>query len=127
MTGIEVRRFDELPWAENPAGGNTSDEQLARARASGYRRKPLLVGEGDVHLTHVQMGPGMRVEPHSHSAVEAIHVVAGSLTPDGEEAPLGPGDSIVVPAGGVYGFEVGPDGVSFLIFRPSEATITHVT
>jgi quercetin dioxygenase-like cupin family protein len=126
MAGIEVRRFEELPWAENPAGGNTTDDQLERARAAGYRRKPLLAGEGDVHLTHVEMGPGMRVEPHSHSAVEAIHVVAGSLTPDGE-APLAVGDSIVVPAGGVYGFTVGDEGVSFLIFRPSEASITHVS
>jgi len=125
MTGIEIRRFDELPWKENPAGGNTTDEQLEEARAGGYGRKPLLAGEGGLHLTFVQMGPGLRVEPHSHSAAEAIHVLAGSLTPDGEDRPLATGDSLVVPAEGVYGFTVGPNGVSFLIFRRSEASITH--
>lgn len=125
MTGIEIRRFDELPWKENPAGGNTTSEQLEQARAAGYGRKPLLVGEGGMHLTFVQMGPGLRVEPHSHGAAEAIHVLAGSLTPDGDVVPLETGDSLVVPADGVYGFTVGPHGVSFLIFRLSEASITH--
>jgi hypothetical protein len=67
----------------------------------------------------------MVVESHAHSAAEVIHIVAGSLTPAGVDAPLTAGDSLVVPAGAEYGFRVGEEGVRFLIFRPSAATIAY--
>jgi quercetin dioxygenase-like cupin family protein len=124
MGQVEIRRFDSLPWSDDVVEGDDG-ERMRRAAAQGYRRKPLLQGEQDVHLTHIQMGPGMEVEPHSHSAAEVIHVLAGSLTPHGADAALTAGDSLVVPAGADYGFRVGADGVKFLIFRPSAAAIAY--
>jgi quercetin dioxygenase-like cupin family protein len=126
MSDLTVRRFETSEWSEEETKGDNTAEQLERARAGGYRRKRLLAGEGDVFLTHVEMGPGFVVEPHSHNAREVIHVLAGSLTPQGGGDELTTGDSIVIPAGHVYGFRCGKNGVKFLIFRPTQAGIDHV-
>jgi quercetin dioxygenase-like cupin family protein len=121
-----IRRFEASEWSDQSKPGDNSEEMLERARAAGYRRKPLLTGEGDVFLTYVEMGPGFTVAPHSHDAQEIIHVIGGSLTPSGTDTELTTGDSVVIPAGHVYGFQCGDEGVKFLIFRPSEAGIAHV-
>jgi quercetin dioxygenase-like cupin family protein len=126
MGGFSIQRFDELAWRDQRAEGDNRDEMLERARASGYRRKPLITGDEGVFLTYVEMGPGFTVEPHSHDGGEIIHVIGGSLTPAGVDEPVGPGDSIVVPAGQVYGFRCGEEGVRFLIYRQVDAGIAHV-
>jgi quercetin dioxygenase-like cupin family protein len=126
MTELLVRKFDDGEWADESTAGENPAEMMARAKESGYRRKRLLAGEGDVHLTYIEMGPGFTVDPHSHNAREVIHVLAGGLTPAGTADELTAGDSLVVPAGNVYGFTCGSEGVKFLIFRPSDAGISHV-
>jgi quercetin dioxygenase-like cupin family protein len=124
---LVVRRFSDAGWADQANEGDNSAERLARAKQAGYRRKQLLAGEGDVHLTYVRMGPGFTVDPHSHDAQEIIHIIGGSLTPDGSSDELTRGDSLVIPSGHIYGFRTGDDGVEFLIYRPRAAGIDHVT
>jgi quercetin dioxygenase-like cupin family protein len=126
MGDVMISRFADGEWAEEGKPGENTTEQLERARRAGYRRKRLLAGEGGVFLTHVEMGPGFTVTPHTHDVQEVIHVVAGSLLPDGVDAELRAGDSLVVPAHAVYGFRVGAEGVTFLIYRPAAAGIVHL-
>jgi quercetin dioxygenase-like cupin family protein len=54
--------------------------------------------------------------PHSHSQDELIHVLTGQITLG--RTALGPGDTIYVQAHRRYTFEGGPDGFSFLNYRP---------
>jgi quercetin dioxygenase-like cupin family protein len=126
MGEFVVRKFSDGKWSDESSPGDNPAAMMARAKAAGYRRKQLLAGEGDVHLTYIEMGPGFTVEPHSHNAREIIHILDGGLTPAGGGDELGTGDSLVIPAGHVYGFTCGGDGVKFLIFRPSAAGIDHV-
>lgn len=125
MSGFSVHRFDDAHWRDQRAEGDNSDAMLERARASGYRRKPLITGDEGVFLTYIEMGPGFTVEPHSHDGGEVIHVLSGSLTPTGVAQPVGAGDSVIVPAGQVYGFRCGDEGVRFLIYRQVDAGISH--
>ena len=127
MSELLIRRFDDGKWADEAHEGDNPAEMMERAKASGYRRKSLLAGEGEVHLTYIEMGPGFTVDPHSHNAQEVIHVLDGGLTPAGSDSELTAGDSLVIPAGYVYGFTCGQRGVKFLIFRPSDAGIEHVS
>jgi quercetin dioxygenase-like cupin family protein len=126
MSGFSVHRFDEAAWRDQRTEGDNSDEMLERARAAGYRRKPLISGDESVFLTWVEMGPGFEVEPHSHDGSEVIHILSGSLTPTGLATPVGAGDSVVIPAGEIYGFRCGDEGVRFLIYRQVDAGIAHV-
>src|SRR3954453_12474481 len=114
MSELLIRRFDDGDWADESHAGESPTEMMERAKASGYRRKQLLRGEGDVHLTYIEMGPGFTVDPHSHNAREVIHVLEGGLTPAGSQDELTAGDSLVIPAGYVYGFTCGREGVKFL-------------
>ncbi len=123
MEELIIRRLASMPWAESSA--SVDDEQLAAARAAGYRRKQILSGEGETFLIYVEMGPGFTVKPHSHDAGEVIHILDGSLTPSGYDEALIKGDSVVISAGQRYGFECGSAGVKFLIIRPADAGIDY--
>jgi hypothetical protein len=54
--------------------------------------------------------------PHSHSQDELIHVLTGQIALG--RATLGPGDTLYVQAHRRYTFTGGPDGFSFLNYRP---------
>ena len=49
----------------------------------------------------VDLGPGQRLPDHTHDHEEVFHVLSGTITVslDGEETPLGPGDTVMVPPG----------------------------
>jgi hypothetical protein len=54
--------------------------------------------------------------PHSHSQDELIHVLSGQITLG--RTTMGPGDTLYVQAHRRYTFTGGPDGFSFLNYRP---------
>lgn len=54
--------------------------------------------------------------PHSHSQDELIHVLSGQIALG--RTTLGPGDTLYVQAHRRYTFAGGPDGFSFLNYRP---------
>ncbi|MEP7033110.1 MAG: cupin domain-containing protein [Actinomycetota bacterium] len=49
----------------------------------------------------VDLRPGQRLPEHTHDHEEVFHVLSGSITVslDGEETPLGPGDTVMIPPG----------------------------
>lgn len=64
--------------------------------------------------------PGHVTDPHYHTEDEVIIVTAGEILL-GKRA-FGRGTAIAVQKDTIYGFSAGPDGLSFINFRPSRPT-----
>lgn len=77
-----------------------------------------------VALSEVTFGPDAEVAPHAHTEDEVIVVSAGSMRMGSHD--LAAGSAVYIPKETVYGFTAGPDGCTFLNFRPS-ATVGFLT
>lgn len=78
-----------------------------------------VVSDGSPYVHIARVRPGDVVAPHSHSTAEVTVVLDGSMIV-GEET-LEPGTVLVIPAGAVYGFAAGEDGLDFVVVRPERA------
>jgi hypothetical protein len=67
-------------------------------------------------LFEVRIPAGCRIPSHAHHSDEIIVVVEGSLR-FGRHS-YGPGSSVLVPEMTLYSFEAGPEGATFMNFRP---------
>jgi hypothetical protein len=115
--GVVLARLEDLEWEEGrPANVEHSDPTQVSRRAW------LARGECGTFTQYVHMPPHNLVRPHSHDHDELMVVMKGGCRFDGLSA-LGPGDAALVTADTPYSFEVGPDGMDFLIVRTAEATI----
>lgn len=58
-------------------------------------------GATETMTWRITFGPGQRLPEHTHDREEVFHVLEGSLTAslDGEETRVGPGDTVMIPAG----------------------------
>lgn len=131
-TAPSIVKFEATEWTLPPLPDDLPEE--LRQRAEAVRRKGLAAGEGGFFASHVQMPAGQLVEPHSHDHSELMVVLEGSMTfaggtggdeeAGGEQAELSQFDSVVIPAGYVYGFTVGDAGISFLLIRAGKAQST---
>lgn len=121
---VHVARFDDLDWT-SPAIPDDLPPEL-RERAAAVRRKGLAAGEAGFFASHVAMQAGQVTVPHSHDHDELMVVLDGSMTFDDGTGPVTVhrNDAVAVPAGQVYGFEVGADGVRFLLVRTAKARST---
>jgi quercetin dioxygenase-like cupin family protein len=70
-------------------------------------------------LFEVRVPPGTRIDPHAHEDDEIVVVAEGSLVFGNRT--YGPGSSVFVPGLTLYSFRAGPDGATFLNFRPRSA------
>jgi quercetin dioxygenase-like cupin family protein len=73
-------------------------------------------GTVTVQRCDVRAGAGVPLA-HSHDGFEeTIHGLEGvtTFTIDGEEVPIGPGDTVCIPRGAVHAFMVHDDDASFL-------------
>lgn len=111
--GATVFAFDDLPWQERP--GRTGTAVL--------RGKYLAQGEGGFYVQHVEMPPGYEVAPHSHTQSEVIVILDGGCSFGPDRLELGRYDTAVLLADHEYGFDVGNDGMRFLIVRQGEAVL----
>ncbi len=73
-------------------------------------------GREGLQLFELRLDPGTRGESHAHIEDEIIVVVEGELRFGART--LGAGSSVMVPGGTLYAFVAGPDGCTFLNFRP---------
>lgn len=117
-----ITRFEEAEWS-SPRVPDDLPEEL-KQRALLVRRKGLSDGHEGFHVSYVTMPAEQVVEPHSHDHGELIMVQQGSMcfTADGDTAELGARDVAVIGAGTVYRFDVGAEGVHFLLVRTARAT-----
>jgi quercetin dioxygenase-like cupin family protein len=62
-------------------------------------------GATETMTYRVELAGGQRLPNHTHDHEEVSHVVSGRWTVsiEGEETPLGPGDTVVIPAGVTHG------------------------
>lgn len=69
-----------------------------------------------LQLFELRLAPDARGESHAHVEDEIIVVVEGELRFGART--LGAGSSVMVPGGTLYAFVAGPEGCTFLNFRP---------
>lgn len=70
-------------------------------------------------LIAVKLPANFKVEAHAHVADEIVVVTEGEAI-FGKQA-FGVGSSVFIPRMTLYGFQAGPDGVTFLNFRPTKS------
>lgn len=121
---VKITRFAAEEWSHPRIPDDLPPELVERARQ--VRRKGLAEGEGGFFASYVTMPAGQVAEPHSHDHSELVIVVEGSMRFEAGDRveQLGPRDSVVISAGTVYGFEVGDEGVHFLLIRTALARST---
>ena len=84
--------------------------------ANGFVVKVLFSSEVlGLSLTYSWFKPGFPLPRHSHSADCLYYVISGEMR-FGEEV-MAAGDCMHVPAGALYTFETGDEGVEFIEFR----------
>ncbi len=106
---------DEHDWADDASSGSIPPQLLEEAsRRGGGGRKLLAHGEGGFHSTWSVMPPGYEMVPHRHDHDEVMVVIAGGATFRDGGRRVGPGDSVVVPAGVVHSFACGPEGMQLV-------------
>lgn len=78
-----------------------------------------VVSKDDPYVHIVEVSAGAVVPAHSHSTAEVMVVVGGSLNLDGSVCDAG--SIAVIPPNEKYSFEVGQEGVTFVVVRPRKA------
>jgi len=119
----------EHGWADDAASASLPPALLEEARRQGGGGRKLLAhGEGGFHSTYSTMPPGYAMVPHRHDHDELIVVVAGGaiFITDGDRR-VGPGDSVVVPAGVVHSFVCGTEGMQLVTVARGPARTELVT
>jgi hypothetical protein len=104
---------DRVPRIETTAGLNIGSAIFADSHCPTCRVW--------LHETEFR-NPDEPVDVHSHSEDEVIFVTGGSIRLG--NAVHGPGAALFVAADTNYGFSTGPDGLTFVNFRPSSPTYT---
>jgi quercetin dioxygenase-like cupin family protein len=121
-------KLDDIDWVDERAEPHPAPEaMIAEAERVGARRKRLARGECGYFSEYTRMPAGFEVPAHSHSYDELFIVLSGGcrLTTGGETRELAARDSATLAAGKEYGFEVGPDGIEFMVVRPGAARSTY--
>lgn len=97
----------------------------AQADALGARRSRLTTGEHGFHSHISELPPGFCVPPHTHDINEIMVILDGSVEVT-NGVLLNAGDVAVIPAGHLYGFTAGEQGVRFFVARTADAA-TNLT
>ena len=71
-----------------------------------------------LQLFQIDLGPDAEVAPHAHTEDEIVYVLTGALLLGART--VGPGGAVYVAKDTLYGFKTGPEGCSFLNFRPTD-------
>ena len=119
-TGPAFFQIDQLDWADESKEG-APPELVEEAKKKGARRKFLARGEGSFHSQMSEFPAGYVVPMHSHDHDEMLVILAGGCTMLGGGPTLKAKDSVVLLGGFEYGFEAGPDGMTFLTIRTAKS------
>ncbi len=118
--------FDQISWSGGREAETAPAELVEQAKRLGARRKRIVKGEGGFYMNYSSLPADYHIARHRHGHPELIMVVDGGATvheagPDGGDAVLEVGDSIVIDAGFHYSITCGPDGMEFVTIRTSDS------
>ena len=119
------RHLAELEWETAKDQKAEVAALAAQADELGARVCRLTRGEYGFHSHISEMPAGFAVPPHTHDTSELMVILEGSITVS-EGTHLGAGDTAVIPAGHLYGFTVGPNGVRFLVTRNADTATDFI-
>jgi len=108
---IHLLPSDRVPRIQKTGGMNVGSALFADSRCPTCRVW--------LHETEFRDGDAP-IDIHSHSEDEVIFVTAGAIRLG--NAVHGPGSALFVAANTNYGFSTGPEGLTFVNFRPSSPT-----
>jgi hypothetical protein len=94
------------------------DAPFVNAQDSGGSRVRHPGADDDPQLLEVRVNPNVEVETHAHKQPEVMYVVSGEMRFGAQL--LRPGDSVSIAGLTVYTFTAGPNGVTFINFRPRQ-------
>jgi len=106
-----------------PAVTSAADVET-RWSPSGQARVDIYASGGNAFLARLTMAPGAEVPEHRDPTEEYIHVIEGSATMviDGWRYEVGPGDTVLMPAGAVVSVENGDaEMAAFQVFAGPES------
>jgi quercetin dioxygenase-like cupin family protein len=115
-----------MPKVSVVAGTDAKERSVAKSKAgAAYHQQkykvdkfPYFPYEGEsLELFEVELGPDADVAPHAHSEDEIIYLLTGEIRLGSRT--MEPGDALFVAKDTLYGFKVGPQGCTFLNFRPT--------
>lgn len=69
-----------------------------------------------MQLYEIRLAPGTDIHPHAHHEDEIVYITAGEIHVG--KRVLGAGSAIYVERDTLYGLRAGPEGCTFLNFRP---------
>ncbi|MDF0602298.1 cupin domain-containing protein [Psychromarinibacter sp. C21-152] len=97
------------------------DDAWARMRFRNLVDARCAPGMGIVQGT-ARFAPGEGEALHSHPIGETAHVLTGggTVTLDGAQRSVEPGDTVVAPAGTVHGWQAGPAALEILYTFPAD-------
>jgi len=120
LSTAEIRRRRQGVEAADAA-----DEDAATEGPEEVETRFHLIGsDSEPQLFEPRFAPNAKVASHAHDEDEVIYVLEGEMTFGSRT--FGPGCTISIPGGTLYGFTAGPGGVRFLNFRP-RADRTFIT
>lgn len=118
--------FDQIGWSGQSGGKPAPKEMVEQAKRLGARRKRIATGEGGFYMNYSSLPADYHIAEHRHGHPELMIVIDGGATvhgagPDGSDAVLDTGDSIVIEAGFHYSITCGPQGMNFATIRTSDS------
>jgi quercetin dioxygenase-like cupin family protein len=116
LSTAEIRRRRLQQEGALGADDDVADDTDGAAPDEVETRFHLVGSDSEPQLFEPRFAPNAKVEAHAHGEDEVIHVLEGELTFGSRT--FGPGSTISIPGGTLYGFTVGPAGARFLNFRP---------
>jgi len=117
MSKIRVHGAVDVQWTRigdmvrDPSRGGLTQGEL-----DSFIRYAEPGTESSPQLMEVNYAPNAVVAPHSHDSAEIVYVVEGEL--HWGDRVLGPGASLFIGEGAVYGYKAGPQGLRIVNFRP---------
>lgn len=122
MAKIRIREAKDCPLITSrqflEEKGMSADE-IAQYDDDVLETKMRILHEGsatDPQLFETQVPANAVAAVHCHEEDEIMYILAGEMVLGNRS--LGPGSSMFIAANTKYGFRAGPDGLSFLNFRP---------
>ncbi len=105
--------------ARSVAGSQSGEAAAYRDAKYPVDKLPYFPLDGEsLQLFRVELGPNADIEPHAHTEDEIAYVLDGEIRLGSRI--LGPGDALYVAKDTLYSFKTGPDGCTFLNFRPTD-------